>query len=123
MKIILCNRDESGHLGGDSIQLRGYQKALRELGHEALYLNPSNWYRPTRYYDEAWLFHCNFDWAYWMYKSVKEGGVPFRMIPIFYKGVYVNTDKQRIFEMVKDAKSVHCLSTTERAEMIEETGI
>lgn len=119
MKFILCNRDES-HTGGDMIQLRGYQKALKELGHEAVYLHPNNWYRPTKYYDEAWIFHCNFDWTWNMYRSIKESGVPFRMIPIFYKGLYVNTDKKKIYQMISDAKSVHCLSSIECNEMIEE---
>jgi len=122
MKFILCNRDE-GHTGGDMIQLRGYEKALKQLGYEAVYLHPSNWYRPTHYYDEAWLFHCNFDWSYNQYRSIKEGGVPFRMFPIFYKGVYVNTEKGKILQMVEDAKSIHCLSSIERQEMIDEIGI
>jgi glycosyltransferase involved in cell wall biosynthesis len=122
MKIILANRDERGHLGGDAIQLRGYQRALQDLGHSTeythgqLYANPNEY----KYYDEMWSLHSNFDWAYWPFQKAKAARIKFRWFPIFYKGVHVNITNEQIQEMAEYASDIYFLSSQEQREFHEE---
>jgi len=117
---MLCNRGERGsHLGGDSIQLRAYQKALRELGVFADYTGDYPIFDLT-YHNEAWIFHCNFDWAYEHFRRCQPFKKTIRLFSIFYKGVYVNMTPAKIKEMVDGSTKVYCLSQQEKKEMFEE---
>ena len=120
MKVALLNQDERSFNGGDSVQLRGYQKALRNLGHQADYywgLNPD-----LTGYDEAWLFHINFGWTVYHYEQAISAGVPYRVFAIFYPGMYSNTDHDKMAVILSGAKRVYALSDIEKSELIKEFG-
>jgi glycosyltransferase involved in cell wall biosynthesis len=115
MKIALCNRDPSGHLGGDVIQVNAYIDALRELGHEATYCGTL--YPDLRGYDEAWLFHINMGWTFRQWQKVCEAGIPYRVFAIYYPWVYSDINQDQMRTILNGAKAIYCLSTTEEAEL------
>jgi glycosyltransferase involved in cell wall biosynthesis len=117
MKIALLNRDETTHVGGDAIQLRGYQAALKKLGHEADYLSALD--PELRGYGEAWLFHVNFSWCVPHYLAARSQGIPVRLFPIYYTKSHKTCGmaEQGVFLYAKD---IYALSETEVFEMVFE---
>lgn len=118
MKIVLLNRDESSHFGGDVVQVRAYKKALEKLGHTVDYkheLDPD-----LRGYDEAWLHHINMGWTLRQWRKVKEASVPYKVIAIYYKKVYSDINHDQMSEILQGAVKVFCLSSAEKRELLEE---
>jgi glycosyltransferase involved in cell wall biosynthesis len=118
VKIALLNRDEGSHLGGDAVQVRGYEAALKKLGHEVKYFHQL--FPPINGYNLAILFHINFHWTIWHYQAVKARGYPYKVVAIYYKGVYSDTNHDMMYEILRNAKDVYCLSHAESDELREE---
>jgi glycosyltransferase involved in cell wall biosynthesis len=120
MKYLLLNRNEESHLGGDSIQLRAYQKELIKLGHEADYKSELFLRLKALGYDEAFIFHCNFGWNVYHWQACTTANLPYSVFAIFYPGVYSDTNHDRIAEILGGAKKVFCLSNEEAKELSAE---
>lgn len=118
MKILLCNRDERGHVGGDMILLRNYQKSLQKMGYEADYM--SNLHINTKMYDMVWLFHINFGWVKHQWKSAVDHGTPYCVFSIFYPGLYSDTDHDTMEKILYGAKMVFCSSKEEEMLLLQE---
>ncbi|MHB8483456.1 MAG: glycosyltransferase [Nitrospiria bacterium] len=105
------------------VQLRSYQKALIEMGHQADYNNGK---LNVKYnvqqvgYDEIWLFHANMGWTKFQYDSIKELKIPYRLFAIYYPGLYSDTSHAEMKEMIDGAKAVYCLSEAEKKEFTAE---
>jgi glycosyltransferase involved in cell wall biosynthesis len=115
MHIALLNRDEISHVGGDAVQLRGYQKALRRLGHDADYLSAGS--HDLRRYHEAWLFHVNFPWCSCHYRTARTWDLPIRLFPIYYPKSHGMPAETMVFLY---AKAIYPLSEVEKLEMLTE---
>jgi glycosyltransferase involved in cell wall biosynthesis len=113
MKIALLNRDEATHVGGDAVQLRGYQKSLSVLGYQADYIGQTT--PDLRGYDEAWLFHINFPWCGGQFQAAKTANIPVRLFPIYYAGSVVTA-----LDVFSYARAIYPLSGAEQQEMIQE---
>jgi len=114
MRYLLLNR-HNVHMGGDMIQLQGYQKALQKLGHTADYsydLDPD-----LSNYDMAWLHHLNWKWSWPHYLACKKQNKPFCIVSIFYPEFH-GISKPNMLKMMNDATMIFCLSERIRQEMI-----
>jgi glycosyltransferase involved in cell wall biosynthesis len=118
MKILLCNRDESSHMGGDAIQVRAYQKYMQQMGHEVDYHHELSF--NAFGYDLAILFHINFGWTVYHHKCVQAAQTPYYVVPIYYPGLYSDTDHQRMKDILKGALKIICLSPLEKTELLNE---
>lgn len=115
MRILLQNRDELMHNGGDMIQLHGYERALNRLGHEARY-EKCMFDTPLKDIDEVWLFHINFGWTWHQYQNCRKNGKPYVLHAIFYP-THIETSTGQMREMIINARKVYALSTHEKEEM------
>jgi glycosyltransferase involved in cell wall biosynthesis len=117
-KIALCNRDPSGHLGGDAIQVFAYRDALIKLGYEAEYIHVLD---PDLIgYDEVWLFHANMGWTVRQWYKTTQANLPYKVFAIFYPGVYSDTNHDLMNQIMYGAQVVYCLSSEEKREVLEE---
>jgi len=118
MNVVLCNRDPRAHIGGDAVQVYGYIKALKKLGHDAEYIWALD-FNASRF-DEAWLFHATFGWTVRQWRSVQNAGIPYRVFTIYYPGIYSDNNHVTTYEILKGAKAVYSLSNKEDREFHEE---
>jgi glycosyltransferase involved in cell wall biosynthesis len=112
MRILLQNRDEKGHFGGDMVQLHAYEQALKKLGHEAVY-SSAMFNQDVSGFDMAWLFHVNFGWSWLQYQSLQ--GLPYFLFAIFYPQEF-DVTKGQMRELAENAKAVFFLSNKEKEE-------
>ena len=118
MKVLLLNRAEDSHRGGDAIHLRAYQRALKELGHIADYkpeLNPD-----ANGYDVAVLWHLNFGWTRYQWNAINRSHTPYYVVAIYYPGIYSDTDHETMQKIVDGAIRVITLSPKEDEELKKE---
>jgi glycosyltransferase involved in cell wall biosynthesis len=118
MKIALCNRDPKSHVGGDVIQVYGYIKALKKLGHDAEYIHALDF--DASKYDEIWLHHINFGWTGRQYQSAIKANVPYRVFAVFYPDLRSDMTIGLMHEVMKGAKSVYCFSDNEANDLKHE---
>lgn len=115
MKILVQNRDERGsHFGGDMVHVHNYVKAMNSLGHSATY-NPA-FHADTTGVDIAFLFHINFGWTWQQYQNLKNRGVPYVLVAIFYP-FKIETSIEQMKELIDGSKFVIALSPKEAEEL------
>ena len=121
MKIAICNRRPEDHFGGDLIQAWGYQKALQKLGHEVDY----HWELFPSFlgYDYAIMHHVGFGWTKCQYESLKNTGIPYTIVSVFYPGTYPDSSPAIAKEICDHANKIVCFSKEEKDEMIKELGL
>lgn len=101
--------------GGDMIQVRAYERALRDQGYNAQYEFNSS--LDISKYDMVWLFHINFSWTWEHYHNCLKYKKPYCVFTVFYPFEVGDMPKQRMIEILAKAEHIFCLSTTEGREM------
>jgi glycosyltransferase involved in cell wall biosynthesis len=115
LKILLMNRDEKTHVGGDMLRLRNYQKELRRMGYNAAYCNDPSVNIDD--FDIVWLFHMDFGWALENYQLCKNKKKPYILFPNYYSHLN-NVSHQDRQNIVSDAKFIIVTSQTEKLELL-----
>ncbi len=118
LRICFLNRGRETMPGGDCIGLDATMDALRKRGHTCV---ETGWDRDAMRsgrFDLAHIQHCNFSWSWGNYEAVRDVGLPYVLVPVYYPGPLlsgITTDQLQ--QIVWNAKRVIPFSQYESTEI------